>query len=173
MYHGSVYSHFQQYKLSPGHSIPSFGVDLSRCRPRTDFGRGFYLTTSLEQAEKWANIKSLRSRSADQPLILEFNIDLEVFCKLDYLWFVRASDEFNAFVRRCRRHDTWHKVSRTDDPYDVVLGPLSKFPGHTVYDGCDQFSLHTQRAIGLMPKPMVRSVMSKSIQPVTSPAKLN
>ena len=33
---------------------------ISRSRPKTDFGKGFYTTTSREQAEKWAQIKKNR-----------------------------------------------------------------------------------------------------------------
>ena len=33
---------------------------ISRARSKTDFGKGFYTTTSREQAEKWAQIKKKR-----------------------------------------------------------------------------------------------------------------
>lgn len=38
---------------------------VSRGRGKTDFGKGFYTTTSREQAEKWAQIK--RDRMGDKP----------------------------------------------------------------------------------------------------------
>ncbi|MDR1527793.1 MAG: DUF3990 domain-containing protein [Dysgonamonadaceae bacterium] len=31
-------------------------IDLSQCKPRKDFGRGFYVTKFFEQAEFWAYV---------------------------------------------------------------------------------------------------------------------
>ena len=41
-----------------------FAPNLARCRPFTDFGQGFYLTTRLHQARQWANAKVLRTPAA-------------------------------------------------------------------------------------------------------------
>ena len=38
-------------------------VDLSKCKPGKDFGRGFYLTASFEQAQ---NFVPLSIKKADQ-----------------------------------------------------------------------------------------------------------
>ncbi len=38
-------------------------VDLSKCEPNKDFGRGFYVTNIKEQAEVWANIKGDKNNS--------------------------------------------------------------------------------------------------------------
>jgi hypothetical protein len=45
-------------------AILSRGVDLRRCSPLTDFGRGFYTTTNLEQAKNWARIRAVRAGSS-------------------------------------------------------------------------------------------------------------
>ena len=37
-----------------GSNIEIKSIDLSKCRPYKDFGRGFYLTSIKEQAEIWA-----------------------------------------------------------------------------------------------------------------------
>jgi Protein of unknown function (DUF3990) len=40
----------------PLHAVlHTFAVNLARCSPNTDFGRGFYTTTSDHQARQWAN----------------------------------------------------------------------------------------------------------------------
>jgi len=41
--------------LPAGSALPGFVPDLSRCRRKTDFGLGFYTTTSLPQAREWAS----------------------------------------------------------------------------------------------------------------------
>lgn len=46
LYHGTLQEHTQ--------TIRANGVDTSLGRPNTDFGRGFYTTTRLAQAEEWA-----------------------------------------------------------------------------------------------------------------------
>jgi len=40
-------------------------IDLSRCSPGKDFGRGFYTTTAREQAERFARIKMRRSGTTE------------------------------------------------------------------------------------------------------------
>jgi hypothetical protein len=39
-------------EIKLGVTIGRFAVDLSLCRPATDFGRGFYTTTSLRRAKE-------------------------------------------------------------------------------------------------------------------------
>lgn len=41
-------------KVYHGSYIPIDHIDLSKCEKRRDFGRGFYVTNILEQAEFWA-----------------------------------------------------------------------------------------------------------------------
>ena len=47
--------------LYHGSSVPVEQPDLSKCSPRKDFGRGFYLTTSVEQARDFARIVTRRA----------------------------------------------------------------------------------------------------------------
>ena len=47
--------------LYHGSSVPVEQPDLSKCSPRKDFGRGFYLTSSLEQARSFARIVARRT----------------------------------------------------------------------------------------------------------------
>jgi hypothetical protein len=41
--------------LYHGSNIEIEDIDLAKCRPFKDFGRGFYLTTKKDQAQKMAN----------------------------------------------------------------------------------------------------------------------
>jgi hypothetical protein len=43
------------------------GVDLRLGKPLTDFGAGFYTTTSLDQAMNWANTRTRHPRAGPNP----------------------------------------------------------------------------------------------------------
>lgn len=49
------------------------GISLTLRHKRTDFGRGFYTTPSLESAKKWAERKSI----LETPAVVYFNFDEE------------------------------------------------------------------------------------------------
>lgn len=70
------------------------GVDLSKGRGAADFGRGFYLTTSLYQAQQWANQKFRNVRSGrghHAAAVVAFHLDRDLAGKLgDHLTFVLA-----------------------------------------------------------------------------------
>ena len=48
---------------------------VSRGRGKTDFGKGFYTTTSREQAEKWAQIKRDRMGDEAHAIVSVFELD--------------------------------------------------------------------------------------------------
>ena len=48
---------------------------VSRGRGKTDFGKGFYTTTSREQAEKWAQIKRDRMGGEAHAIVSVFELD--------------------------------------------------------------------------------------------------
>lgn len=47
--------------LYHGSSVPVEHPDLEKCPPRKDFGQGFYLTSSIDQARNFARIVSRRA----------------------------------------------------------------------------------------------------------------
>ena len=51
---------------------------VSRGRANTDFGKGFYTTTSREQAEKWARIKRDREGGNARAVVSVFEIDDDI-----------------------------------------------------------------------------------------------
>jgi hypothetical protein len=62
-------------------AIVTSGIDLSKCRPRTDFGVGFYTTTNRHQANNWANTRVHRLRSSGtvcNAAVLECMVDRNV-----------------------------------------------------------------------------------------------
>lgn len=54
-------------------------INLGLSNPLTDFGKGFYTTTSLHQATNWANNSyrriPARLRSSNSAAILQFDVD--------------------------------------------------------------------------------------------------
>ena len=56
--------------LYHGSNVEIESIDLSRCLPYKDFGRGFCLTSILDQAEKMA-VRTARFYGGD-PVVTEF-----------------------------------------------------------------------------------------------------
>jgi hypothetical protein len=139
------------------------GIAPRYFKPRKDFGRGFYLTTSSRQAASWADWLADQSLGADEPAILAFTIDLDDLAKLDMLSFVRGDYEDEAywsFVWHCREHDTDHGRLVNGGWYDVVMGPVAAFwRQRALYAGGDQVSFHTSRAIALLNSSAQRRVV--------------
>ncbi len=138
------------------------GVDPSRGRPDTDFGRGFYTTTFRKQAEKWAWQRHAREPSRGAPVVLRFVVPLERLARLESLHFVsEAGDEqhFWSLVHYCRQGGAGHlHPGRTppDDWYDVVSGPVAAFWEQCVaMKDADQYSFHT---------PVAAAVLNESIR---------
>jgi len=97
-------------------------IDLDKCRPYKDFGKGFYLTDIQEQAQRIA-ARTARMFKGD-PTLTAFEFDLKevmrasglkvrIFEKPDREWakFVMSNRDINT-VQPC--HD-----------YDIVIGPVA------------------------------------------------
>jgi hypothetical protein len=145
LYHGTV--------LSTAQTILSSGIKLSRSSRFSDFGRGFYTTTLLGQAESWAWSVS-RQRSGSEPAVIRFEVDRDAVARLDSLWFVhggRDADEFWSLVHHCRAGGRAHGRTKKQGWYDVVVGPVAAFwlQRLAIHDA-DQISFHTHRAVRLL-----------------------
>ena len=94
-------------------------IDLSKCRPYKDFGKGFYLTEIREQAEKMA------SRTAHiyegEPIVTEFEFDESALSKLSVKQFDGPNEEWALFVlaNRSKEHE------QPTHSYDIVIGPVA------------------------------------------------
>lgn len=89
-----------------------------------DFGKGFYLTSSKEQALRWSRAVT-RRRNNGTPSVSIYEVDESSLNSLNVLRFESANAEWLEYVVRNRRGDSF-----TDD-YDVVIGPVandSTFP---------------------------------------------
>ena len=104
---------------------------LAKCRSNTDFGRGFYTTTSKEQAEKWAKLKQQREGKG-LAVVSIYQIDDSLFDNIEFeiLKFTKADKDWLDFVFRNRK-------GIKSKPYDIVFGPVANdrlFATITLYE---------------------------------------
>lgn len=103
-------------------------IDLSKARYRTDFGKGFYLTDNLKQAQQWAvgRAKDSMGRGGNSddfaPVVVYFQLDLKKLYKLTCKSFNEPSKEWAEFIYNCRiaglKKELFHQ-------YDYTVGPLA------------------------------------------------
>jgi hypothetical protein len=105
LYHGSI------NRLT----IPN----LSKCRNETDFGKGFYTTTSFEQARKWALIKKERNGS-DKAFVSVYEIDDTIINDIKFivLHFGGATKHWLEFV-------VLNRKGLETEKFDLVMGPVA------------------------------------------------
>lgn len=128
-------------------------VDLSSCDENSDFGKGFYTTTSLAQARVFAeNVVRRSMPTSARPAVIRFEITREDLAKLDSLWFVRGAkdaDDFWNLIESCRRLGVSNRAN--DQWYDVVVGPVAKwYQMRQCWADYDQISFHTDKAIEIL-----------------------
>ncbi len=107
LYHGSIFAVRNPSAL--------------RGRANTDYGRGFYTTTSQEQARKWALIK--QSRASDPAIralvsCYEFDEKLLDAPAMQVMHFAGPTVNWLDFVVSNRRGAVLHN-------YDLVMGPVA------------------------------------------------
>jgi Protein of unknown function (DUF3990) len=114
------------------------GIDLDRSRQRTDFGKGFYLTTNYNQAKEWAkfkanpnflNISRKDSNNYVKGAIVTYNIDKEYLSKLPGRIFTEPNDDWAIFIlaNRTKRFLKEHNldIHNLDMKYHYVYGPMA------------------------------------------------
>ena len=138
---------------------------VSRGRGKTDFGKGFYTTTSREQAEKWAQIKRDRMGDEAHAIVSVFELDDAVLNNPAYhtRHFDGATAEWLDFVVGNRRGEVHHN-------FDLIMGPVANdklYATITLYENgildanaaieqlnthqlLDQLSFHTTKACKLL-----------------------
>lgn len=138
---------------------------VSRGRSKTDFGKGFYTTTSREQAEKWAQIKRDRMGDEAHAIVSVFELDDAVLNNPAYRtrYFDGATAEWLDFVVGNRRGEVHHN-------FDLIMGSVANdklYATITLYENgildanaaieqlnthqlFDQLSFHTTKACKLL-----------------------
>lgn len=147
-------------KLYHGSTVAVRKPSLRPGRPNADFGKGFYTTSVMEQAVRWAHIKQERD-NAVRAVVSVFEFDESLLDNAD--WNIRrftgADEPWLYFVTDCRKSRP-HK-------YDLVQGPVANDKVFTTinlfesgvlsaeaailqlkaYKTYDQLSFHTQGVI--------------------------
>jgi hypothetical protein len=161
VYHGTDSNSVGASSITSGTSLP-FTVSLPLCRPYTDFGQGFYVTTYLHQAEQWANKRTVAVNaalpSAAAPtvaLVLQFRLSRDWLASLEGLSFVVETPDFWALVDDCRSRFPPHQRTGPQIEYDVVYGPVTLWPQRLLIKDCDQISFHAPGAVASLPSPVV------------------
>lgn len=115
LYHGTDHKSAQQILLR--------GIELFAGRQKRDFscGKGFYLTTSLEDALNWA--KSTTAR----PAILSFVVrSREDLCPKDRKLTLDEIEKWRNLVSLFRNDDVTSKMLEDlDSKYDLIEGPVA------------------------------------------------
>ena len=96
-------------------------IDLSKCEPHKDFGRGFYVTKIKEQAETWAARKG--RKFGHNGAVTKFKFYESVYSNSAYkvLVFDKYDDKWLDFVTLNRRLD----LPQPAHDYDIVEGPVA------------------------------------------------
>lgn len=96
-------------------------VDLAFCEKGKDFGRGFYVTNLLDQAQTWAT--KMGNKRNVEGVVSEFEYDeyLPGMMKLQTLHFDDYTDEWLDFVVLNRKNSS---DTQAHD-YDIVEGPVA------------------------------------------------
>lgn len=90
---------------------------LAAQRP-LDFGPGFYTTSDIDQASKWAE-RTARIRNSGIPVVTTFEVDEGSFSELKILSFESADKEWLHLVAANRRQQA--DVS----DWDIISGPVA------------------------------------------------
>lgn len=130
-------------------------IDLGSCRPRTDFGPGFYVTTVERQAQDWADSRVKKRTPGRMAATIRFEIDRNGFALCADLVFSNpaGSDDYWTFVHHCRM--ARHHVHGRTTPYDVVVGPVSLWPQRQLMRDCDQIGFHTETSLAQLRRPTI------------------
>lgn len=105
-------------KLYHGTNTTFDKVELDKCLPYKDFGRGFYLTTIRTQA--LARAKNKCNFEGGAPTILAYQFDEEELANLNVKYFEKPTEEWANFIfaNRNKRNKKMHN-------YDIVIGPVA------------------------------------------------
>ena len=152
---------FHGTTLSSAHNIETHGIDVKLGKPDCDFGKGFYCTTSEQQAREWSRIKA--ARSAQTPAVVSLSVPRSALANLRSLVFVRGdhhATDFWSFVHHCRKLG-WPGEAEHTSRYDVTYGPVAiAWLQLKIKPDSDQIGFHTARAQRLLNTETKRSILS-------------
>lgn len=108
-------------KLYHGSNQKIKTIDLSKSKPKKDFGKGFYTTHLKEQAIYWS--ERIADRFGGEPTVteLEFHEEAALASGLNIKVFEHPDKEWAMFVMGNRQiRNLENKLN-----YDIVIGPVA------------------------------------------------
>lgn len=163
-------------RLYHGTNLDIHTIDLEKCRPYKDFGRGFYLTEFKDQAIKMAKRVSRIYGGTPVVNVYDLSEGYRDNCDLKVRAFDNGPDkDWARFVMNNRNRDftdTESSDCNLDLKYDIVIGPIANddmamlfrqfqyglIPYDTLVSGLtyrevtNQYSFHTEKSIQLLRK---------------------
>jgi hypothetical protein len=123
--------------LYHGSNLEIEEIQLSRCQPYKDFGRGFYTTFIKEQA--WGMAQRTVKFFGGDPCITVFSIQDGIFRDPAFhiKEFERPSAEWAPFVinnRNKQYRDINNPNCNHDNKYDSVIGPVANDDSTLLFD---------------------------------------
>jgi hypothetical protein len=105
-------------RLYHGSLVAVKNPNVFKGRTTVDFGKGFYTTTSFEQAQKWADLKRKRS-GVSRAVVSEYEAPDDLLNgRYATLNFSRPTKDCLDFVVRNRK-------GLGDGEYDLTMGPVA------------------------------------------------
>ena len=168
--------------LYHGSNVEIITVDLGKCRPYKDFGKGFY--TSPLQDQAWTMAKrAVRIYGSGSPCVTAFSFDEGILSgnTLKTMQFNGPDNEWARFVINNRNRE-FREIQNLncnqDAKYDIVIGPVANdditalmdvylaglisnevlAQELTFRDLSSQVSFHTQTSVALLCKTEVYRV---------------
>lgn len=108
-------------KLYHGSNTIIESIDLSKCRPYKDFGKGFYLTDIQEQARRMAARTVRMFNGTPTVTTFEFDLDKAIAEGLKILTFDAPDSEWARFVMQNRDIN----IEQPSHDFDIVIGPVA------------------------------------------------
>lgn len=99
-------------------------VDLKHCKDKKDFGKGFYTTTDINQAQNLAKrmkqTEMLRGNSYAKAYVYMFKIDKQILKQFNTHNFQTASISWIDYILKNR-----YSEYRNQDDFDLVIGKVA------------------------------------------------
>lgn len=110
-------------KLYHGSNIVVDHPEIAKCKPFKDFGQGFYLSDTIEQAMEMAQRVVERVGAGQTPVVSTFEFDESVMTDgtLKVKRFETYNEEWAEYVLRNRDR----KMPQPFHDYDIVYGPIA------------------------------------------------
>jgi len=114
--------------LFHGSNMSISDVDLSKCRPFKDFGRGFYLTDIESQATHMA--KRVARIYGGTPVVSKFVFDKGIYddATITTMIFDKPSRDWALFILNNRNRESAYDTNplcNQDNKYDMVFGAVA------------------------------------------------